>query len=806
MNGKAECHFDVTRRMYDSIWHSKAHHSVHGHFAPLTAKHEPMFLMEVAVSRTTSRPGWTQFARTGAFLCLLSVQFGRGTASAEPFEVLHGFDTPPAAPQAGVIEGSDGALYGTVTAGGSYGRGAVFTVRKDGTGYLELHHFTDGEGGASQSDLLEGSDGALYGTTPMGGAYGGGTLFKLNKDGTAFLIVHDFNFADPSSGAIPKARIIEGADGRLYGTASVGGLNYGGIIYSINKDGSAFLKLHDFVLSGGVDSEAGLLEGSDGSLYGTTLMGGQYGVGVAFKIQTDGTGFFKLHDFNEGDGSLPYGDLTEGSDGALYGTTYRGGMHSVGTVFKVNKDGTGFLIVKSLGQSLTGGFYPYAGVIEGLDGALYGATSMGGAYGLGTVFKVGKDGSGWFKVRDFRPDDGHRPRGNLLLASDALLYGTTFQGGRYAAGTVFKIGTDGRGFLTVHDLGDRDGFLPYATVVETTDGVLYGTTRVGGAFGDGIVFKLQKDGSGFATLHDFNGGDGAEPQASLLEASNGVLYGVATIGGIYRCGVVFRLKPDGTGFRTLHQFSGGDGCFPRAALIEASDGALYGTTSSHGLLGYGTIFRISRSGAAFQSLHDFSYDDPENGAAPTAPLIEGGDSILYGTTSRGGMYQDGIAFSINKDGSGFVNLHDFNELDRQEGAFPGAMLEGADGILYGTTAGGGSYFAGTVFRLGRDGLGFSNIHNFDGQGITPTSLVADLDGNLYGTTVAGGASRDGIAFTLRTDGTGFQDLHDFKLRDETNGAAPVGLVRGLDGALYGVTRDGGPGGGGIVFRLDSPGP
>lgn len=354
-----------------------------------------------------------------------------------------------------------------------------------------------------------------------------------------------------------------------------------------------------------------LIEGSDRNLYGTMSAGGGKGEGVVYKLNKDGSGYTVLHSFtgyeNDEDGSSPQG-LVEGSDGALYGTTQIGGRPSgdlyplgSGTVFKVNKDGSGYTVLHCFHGLSGDGVAPWAGLVEGRDGALCGTTLEGGAKSAGTVFKLSKDGGGYRVLHSFfaSQTDGFKPMAGLLAGSDGALYGTTDGGGNVpvvaGAGTVFKLNPDGSGYKLLHSFPDKpsDGRFPRSSLSEGRDGALYGTTQAGGKNDWGTVFKLLKDGSGYRLLHSFTGyensGDGADPSGLAL-GSDGALYGTTKFHGRNNGGTAFKLNPDGSGFTVLRNFPGaeGDGQNPSASMVQGSDGALYGITTT-------TLFKLSFS-------------------------------------------------------------------------------------------------------------------------------------------------------------------------------------------------------------------
>jgi uncharacterized repeat protein (TIGR03803 family) len=344
-------------------------------------------------------------------------------------------------PRGRLLQASDQSWYGTTSAGGEMNFGTVFKLSADGSEYQILHCFglEDGDGGAP-SGLIEGSDGALYGTTARGGTHHDGTIFKIGKDGGDYTILqHKFEFRWGLRGSEPLASLLEATDGKLYGTTSRGGVNAAlGTAFRIDRDGSNFEALHFFgtLSTDGVRPTAGLIEGTDGALYGTTLEGGlEYG-GTVFRLLKDGSGYKVLWNFSyrSTDGSNPAEGVIEGSDGALYGTT-----SGVGTVFKLNKDGNGFIV---LHRFLPGLWHAptVSGLVEGTDGALYGTTTTSWALtpGNATVFRLNKDGSGYTVLHTFDRADATAPN-PLFLAKDGTFYGTTWDGGELNLGTIFKV-------------------------------------------------------------------------------------------------------------------------------------------------------------------------------------------------------------------------------------------------------------------------------------------------------------------------------------------------------------------------------
>lgn len=342
----------------------------------------------------------------------------------------------------------------------------------------------------------------------------------------------------------------------------------------------------------------------------------------------------------------------------------------------------------------------------------------------------------------FNGTNGAGPSGSLVQGIDGNLYGTTQLSGAYLSGTLFRI-SPGGALTTVYNFGNStDGANPVAGLVQTRNREFYGTTYVGGVNGAGTIFKITPGGT-FTTLYSFNSTDGAGPQAGLIHATNGNFYGTTSAGGANGYGTVFEITPGGM-LTTLHSFDfSTDGAYPNVALVQAVNGSLYGTTSGGGANDNGTVFKIT-AGGALTTLHNFNYSI--DGAGPSGALVQAANGILYGTTSGGGANGAGTVFKITPSGT-LTTMYSFGLTD---GANPVAgLIQANDGNLYGTTSGGGANGYGTVFTITPAGA-LTTLHSFDStDGAHPVAgLVQATDGNFYGTASSSGASGDGTLFSL----------------------------------------------------------
>ncbi|HTS19971.1 MAG TPA: choice-of-anchor tandem repeat GloVer-containing protein [Verrucomicrobiae bacterium] len=366
----------------------------------------------------------------------------------------------------------------------------------------------------------------------------------------------------------------------------------------------------------------------------------------------------------------------------------------------------------------------------------------------------------------------------------------------FAAG--LSCGASGQTLQTIHQFTGADGRNPQAGLIQASDGGLYGTTYGGGANGGGCVFRIRPNGD-FAVINSFGGfNSGLWPSAGLMQGSDGNFYGTTSFGGVNYEGNVFRVSPGGV-FSNLYTFGNNGPNQPVAGLVQGSDGNLYGTTSGAGF--GGSVFRISPSGT-FTNLHTFS-DLGGSGYDPVAGLVQGADGNFYGTTAHGG-WAYGTVFRISPSGD-FTNLYSFTYRD---GATPYAgLVQGSDGSFYGTTAGGTCTNCpeqcGTVFRISPSGT-LTNLYSFAGpDGCSPQAgLVLGSDGYFYGTTISGGASNNGTVFRVSSDGA-LTNLYSFT--GGADGSWPMaGLLQGSDGNFYGTTYFGGLNGSGTVFKISVP--
>jgi len=319
-----------------------------------------------------------------------------------------------------------------------------------------------------------------------------------------------------------------------------------------------------------------IAQGRDGNLYTTTPSGGSTGNGAVVQITPAGTATV-LYSFKGTDGSQPSGGLTLGLDGSFYGTTFAGGAHASGTIFKITS--AGVLTVLYSFTSSTDGSGPLAPPIQGTDGNWYGTTSLSGAHGVGTVYRLTST-SAFIVLYAFDTTHGSEPSAPLVQGSDGNFYSTTTFGGTSSGGVVFKM-TPAGALTVLYNFDTTHGRLPRSPLIQGADGSFYGTTQSGGTSNSGETFKISATGA-LTVLHNMNGSsDGGSPYAGLAQASDGNFYGVNDNAGSTAAGTLYKMTAAGA-LTVQHNFDTTSGAAPQVTLFQHTNGILYGDTNSGG--------------------------------------------------------------------------------------------------------------------------------------------------------------------------------------------------------------------------------
>jgi uncharacterized repeat protein (TIGR03803 family) len=722
---------------------------------------------------------------------------------------LHSFsdsDGGGASPEAGLVQGPDGNLYGTTELGGAKGWGIIFKINTNG-GLTTAYTFDGGDGAFPSEPMIVGADGNLYGTTSSGGPGGFGEAFQLKPDG-ALTQIASFDYA---GGSNPN-KLIQAADGAFYGTTFEGGTNGDGVIFTATTNGPPNIEFFFSYLDTGYLPLSGLAQTPGGDFFGTTSEGGEFGYGTVFSL-VPSVAFETLYSFTGGnDGGHPSADLIRASDGNFYGTTVDGGVYGNGTLFRWTPDGALKTLVSFDGYD---GANPEAPLVQGADGNIYGTTQNGGATGNGVIFCVNMNYAS-LQITG-------QPVGQSVFSGGVAIFSVAVTGNPPLAFQWRKNGanlTDAGNIsgsltpvLTISNVGPSDTAVYSVTVSNAagfaasqgaflavllsppqfTTPLANQTASVGGS----ALFNAEAVGnlplsfqwqSNQINLTDGANVAGATTDSLLLSGltqSSDATYSVIVsnadgVAGESATLTVFPVSVPGTQMESLYWFTGGDdGAVPNGLAIGA-DGILYGTTQTNGAYDAGTIFSITTNGL-FQTLVSFN---GANGSNSQAALTQGADGNFYGTTEDGGSNSQGTVFQITTNGV----LTTLAAFDAGYGANPDvALTQGTNGYFYGAAQNLSKPGDGDIFEITPTGpdLVYSFSGGPDGNEAVG-ALTQGRDGNFYGMTTAGGAYNFGGIFKMTPAGA-LTNLYSFT--GGTDGYNPYGaLVQGTDGDFYGVTR------------------
>ncbi len=728
-------------------------------------------------------------------------------------------EEPSASPkgQGNLMQAADGNFYGVTQLGGTFGKGTLFRMTPSGV-LTTLVNFSGsgGMGAFPKGGLFQRADGSFYGTTFSGGASDNGTVYKITTDGTpggtVFTTLVPFSGnGGANHGSSPMGRLVQGSDGNLYGTTY--GISLGlafvnnGTVFKMTPAGS-LTTIATFDASHGRSPTAGLVVGGDGNFYGTAQRGGTLGFGTVFRVSPAGQ-LSTLVDFTgRGDsGNEPEGGLFQDTDGSFYGTTLLGGPADSGTVFKMSEGGDLATIGAFYGFSGAGptnGETPRSSLIKGNDGKLYGSTSS-------SIFRLATDGA---PERVTTLNQGV-VYGDLLQDAAGNFYGTSFSGGALGRGSVFRSNPAGEMEVLVDFTGNgasSKGRFPLAGLTRASDGSFYGTTSAGGATNQGTVFRMTtngtKAGTSLTTLLEFSGNPipaqtsqntapitinnnvPASPLPSEISVASfpGALAGVrVSLNGLQHTYTedirVLLVSPSGR--KVLLMSRAGSNSSVSDVNLTFDDSATQSLPVEFG---------IPLTTGTFRPTSSDNTDLPA--PAPAGPYLDSlggfaGDSAV-------GTWRLYVSDRFPTEDAGAINLGWSLELIpvNRMGSSPRGLVQGDDGNFYGTTAQGGTTGMGTVFKITPGGA-LTTLANFNGtNGSIPTAgLLKDADGKFYGTTSNGGAFDAGTVFSITPAGA-FTTILEF---NDTENGRPNGspLIRGRDGSLYGMKK----GSGGSVYRI-----
>ena len=671
------------------------------------------------------------------------------------------------------------ALYTTTLHGGANGGGTICKLEQ---GKLSAtFNFDRPDGSHPSGKLLQAADGKLYGLTSQGGKFNVGTLFSYYPATDTYTQIRDF---DTATGASPSGNLIQAKDGKLYGTTRHGGNDDDGVIFSYDITTCVYTKLVDFDITNSYSPNGSLVQAANGKLYGTTS-------DIIFSFHPASHVFTKVIDFNDSIGGFANDGLLQAKDGKLYGMTRFGGSYDDGVIFSLDPVTGVFVKLKDFSDST--GKDPTGTLIQALDGKLYGFTRRGGTNKKGSIFSFDPSTATYATVKDFASLAGIHPHGSLLHASNGKLYGISIiNDGNKSRGIIFSYNPATKKYLE-NLFKQSNIFLSYHHLMEASDGKVYGASYGGGSGHVGALYSLNITTLAYKKLKDFGINNmGYEPRGGMGTDSAGVLYGSTARGGRYGSGVVYSYNTATSVYKKLWDSDNPRGGYYVGGWVYAKNRNLYGVVSLGGSDNSGSL--ISLNPATGKCTTVWQFTDSATGTHPQKHLIQGSDGKLYGMTNSGSPYWAGVLFSFELSSATFTKLYDLVDSTGKNGCSAmGNLIQASDNKLYGLTEEGGKHKAGVLFSFDLNTKLYTALIDFDyDSGARPyhPSLIQALNGKLYGTTDDGGDYGNGVLFSYDIATQVYKKLKDFiyaETKDLSYKEKRVGgLAKGVDGKLYGI--------------------
>jgi len=588
-----------------------------------------------------------------------------------------------------LVQASDGNLYGMTSEGGNNNDGTIFRFNISTQVFTKIYDLDDNSN--PHGSLVQATNGLLYGMTTYGGVHGLGTLFQFNLSDSTFTKLLDFDGIN--YGANPFGDLMQASDGYIYGLTSQGGANGDGVIFQLSITTNTFSKKYDFNSSIGSGNPVGqMVEANNGFLYGTTAGGGGgFLLGAMFKLNLSNYDFAEYNLFGGSNGYYPMGSPMLASDGYLYGLTNGGGQVGPGTIYKFNTFDSSCAAV----HDFSGESDMLGTLMQASNGKLYGMTKFGGNCQSGIIFEFNISTNSYVKKIDFNcSENGEQPTGSLIKASNDKLYGLTSRGGLHNRGVLFQYDPINATLIKKFDFGDsiKEAW-PYGSLIEMNDGKLYGLSYAGTIFSFDLNTEIFKNES----LLSENGGDFHNPYGSLIKISDSVLVGMTTRSNWLYSGAIFKFNIITKIYTDIFNFDGNTGSVPYGDLLLANNGMLYGMAAGGGAFQKGVLFKFDPSNYNYTILS--SFDEINTGSYPTGSLVQASNGMIYGATTESGPEFGGVLFQLDPNTNivtAKINLSNYfgNSIN-------GRLIEASDAMLYGLTELGGyvnGYNSGVLFQ------------------------------------------------------------------------------------------------------------
>lgn len=641
---------------------------------------------------------------------------------------LPGDDHSGASPHGELVNDGRGFMWGSTTKGGIFNQGTVYRVSISSCQSATMAEFSKNgfynKGAEPFGGLVSDGKGFLWGTTSLGGSTNSGTIFKINiSSGNLATVLSFTKNGARNKGANPYGTLMRDGSGMFWGTTYNGGAKNYGTVFKLNPSTGVLTTVIEFTHTGaknrGAKPRAGLVRDGQGYFWGTTEFGGSSSRGTLFKINASTGVLTTMAEFKGklpgSQGANPATTLVSDGKGNLWGTTKKGGVADLGTIFQVNTS-TGKL--RTLLELRYEPVEP-SGLESDGQNYLWGTTRLGGAKNLGTLFKVNPSTREKVTVVEFSgngtANKGAEPIADLWNSGDGFLWGATSLGGAGNHGTLFKVNIATSELTTVVEFTNNEaanrGALPLGKLISDGNGILWGTTLRGGVNDGGTVFKLNLTTGELTTVVDFTSEEGSNvgifPQSGLVSDGNGFIWGTTLFSGfspvggtIYKVNVI-------TGAFTVVEYATQARLYELlpTPLLDDGNGFLWGVAiDSWKGVGYGEVYKVDRLSGLVTSVVKLSNSDgvPIRRTYESG-LVSDGKGFFWGTTSYGGSFGFGILYKVNAATGALTKELDFSGYGSQANSGsepgPGNLILHSDGYLYGTTLYGGPGGGGTIYRF-----------------------------------------------------------------------------------------------------------
>lgn len=685
-------------------------------------------------------------------------------------------------------------LWGTTTLGGSNDGGTIYSTDGFGQNFSTEFSFEKLNIINPMGGFVEANDGYYYALSQNGGTELSGTIFRMDPSTESIEVVYSFSSSGPN---FPIGNLKLVSNGNLIGVTQGGGANSDGVLFEFDYSTNTMTVLHDFLETSGNSPKESIIETSNGMYYGLTSAGGANDVGVIYSYDNSTQTYTVEHEFESSMGANPIRGLMQASNGNIYGLTHNGGTGNFGTLFEFNPLNSNYSVLHSFDN--TNGSYPSSTILQITNGKLIGTTRQGGASDYGVLFEYDLS-TGFNALQDL----SRRHGGKLTETDPNVIWGVQIDG--YADyGNYFSYDFNTSQFSTQGNFSEFDG-LVISSLLSSNGQYFYALTSNGGLTDEGKVIKYDYVNDINQDIVDFSFAPlGEGPESQLLHLSNHLFYGTTISGGVNNRGVIYSYDAQSQVYQKLVDFEGPNGAVPKGNLLLADDGLIYGTTSEGGSNDMGVLYSFNPMNSNYTVIHEF---DGTSGEKPVGSLIQASDNHIYGVCNQGGSFNFGVIFKLDINANSLSVIYEFENTLTETGIYPeSGLTEGSGNKLYGTTYyyvdGAGNNY-GALYSFDITTMIAERLHVFNQIEVNPEfGVTFHDDGMLYGLTNAGGDNNVGVIYSYDTLAESFMVNHHFEYVPGTAIYNPTGkLIETINEVTIGLSHFGGNSGIGVIYEFD----